>query len=399
MRTLLSLILISLFLFIKNNDAQSHPYEVKFSHQIENGVSTETLRPSRAGLLYSLIGDYHTANSYSDFPISWGVDSLDLDSFDVVDALPLIITEAKKHQIVIISENHLKPQHRIFAKKIINELSKFGFNHFGLETFSSTENSNLLLDTELIERGYPLDSQMTGIYSLEPNMGELVRDAINHNYTFFAYERSQKIEGKDRDEIQADNIVRYLNLHPGEKVIILCGFHHVIESDLPKRGNFKWMAKHLKDKMGINPLTIYQDNFTEKFIEDEHPYLCKMSVLSPSLFVDNNMNIVPISEHVDIEVIHPKTIYKNGRANWLYENEDYRVVPIKKDVIELNYPIIASAYRKGEVNSVPVDRIEIKHKYGVSNLVLKSGTYRINLFDGEAEFDYEIVLEDLRIKE
>ena len=99
--------------------AQSHPYQVQFSYQIEQGIAEGTIRPSKAGLLYTLIGDYHNAISYSDIPISWGVDTLPTDQFLIEDALPIIVKEASNHQIVIISENHLKPQHRIFAKKII----------------------------------------------------------------------------------------------------------------------------------------------------------------------------------------------------------------------------------------------------------------------------------------
>ena len=34
----------------------------------------------------------------------------------------------------IISESHLKPQHRIFAKRIIDSLTNYGLNHLGIET-------------------------------------------------------------------------------------------------------------------------------------------------------------------------------------------------------------------------------------------------------------------------
>ena len=113
--------------------AQTHPYEVKFSHQIESELAEEKIRPSRAGLLYSLIGDYHNSNQYSDIPISWGVDSLSLESYSTQNAIRKIVEVAEKQQVVIISENHLKPQHRIFANKVITELAKIGFEHLGLE--------------------------------------------------------------------------------------------------------------------------------------------------------------------------------------------------------------------------------------------------------------------------
>jgi len=367
---------------------QKHPYEPKFSYQIEKDLADEKISSSRAGLLYSLIGDYYNSNVYSDIPVSWGVDSLMLNGYATKDALKEICDEAKNHRIVIISENHQKPQHRIFASKIIKELAGYGFKHLGLETFTSISNSNSLLDSSLSVRGYPLDSPLTGTYTLEPRMGKLVRKAINLKFNLFAYERSEKIKGKDRDEIQADNIIRYLKNNPNAKLIILCGFHHAIESDLIKRGDSYWMAKFLKDKLAIDPLTIYQDNFTEKFIKNEHPILKTIQINKPSILVDSLGAVVKISNQVDFEVIHPKTFYIDGRPNWLFESEKYKAVKTKLGNFDIDFPIIISAYPFDEKNSVPVDRIELKYKYDHKVLVLKTGKYRISIYDGLRTHEY-----------
>ena len=368
---------------------QGHPWQVKFSHEIESGVADGSIRPSKAGTLYSFIGKYHESTIYSDIPVSWGIDSVQVSGYEIIEALPAIITAAQEHQLVIISENHLKPQHRIFAKQIITELSQHGFEHLGLETFANINNSNSLVDAELVKRGYPLDTPMTGTYTLEPRMAELVREAISLDYNLFAYERSQKIEGLDRDEILADNIIRYIEQHPDEKIIILCGFHHAIESDLPKRVKHQWMAKYLKDKTGLDPLTIYQDNFTEKFSEDEHPFLREATVTTPCVFVDQKGNLVRLSNHVDIEVIHPKTWYKNGRPNWLYETKEYTSYEVDLQNKEIKYPCLVSAYLIGEENGVPVDRIEVKHKYDNRILVLKKGEHLIKVTDSNTEIQFQ----------
>ncbi len=362
---------------------------LRFSHEIESGVAEGTMRSSHAATMYSLIGDYHSANTYSDIPVSWGVDSIGVNTYKTEGALAHIINEAKKHQIVVISENHLKPQHRIFANQVITELSQHGFKHLGLETLTNISNSNSLYDSTIVSRGYPLDSPITGTYTMEPKMGEIVRNALTLDYHLFAYERSEKIKGKDRDEIQADNIIKYLNNNPGSKYIVICGFHHAIESGLVKRGKHNWMAKYLKDKTGIDPLTIYQDNFTEKFINNEHRSLSEMSIDQPSIFIDSNGEIAKLSNHVDIEVIHPKTTYIDGRPNWLYENDNFTSVKIKMGGDMLRYPVIVSAFPKGEIDSVPVDRIELKHKFDNKVLVLNKGDYRITIFDGNTTLEYE----------
>lgn len=378
---------ISLLLTISAT-AQNHPFSIRFSHEIETEISEKKMRPSKAGLLYALIGDYHSSIKYSGQEVSWGVDTLDLESYQIGDAFDKIIEEAKSHQLIIISENHLRPQHRIFAKSLINKFADMGFEHLGLETFTNVGDGNTLLDTLLAERGYPLDTPLTGTYTLEPQMSNLVRDAIKKEYQLFAYEGYSK-EGKDRDEIQADNIIQYLKKYPASKFVILCGFYHAIESDYSKRGNAHWMAHYVKEKYGLDPLTIYQDNFTEKIVKNEHRILSELNIKSPSVFLDEKGKIARLTKHVDIEVIHPKTIYRNGRPDWLYEKGKNKAVEIKVDDFKINFPVIVSAYPKGELNSVPVERIELKHESDKRPLVLPKGVYRIVLFDGDSTEEYE----------
>jgi len=372
--------------------AQDHPYKVRFSHEIEAAVAAGDMRPSRAALLYSLLGDYHMSITYSDIPVSWGVDTVDMSSYDVATAYDVIMQEAADHQIVIISENHLKPQHRIFASRIISGLANLGFGHLGLETLTSVHNANSPLDSMLMERGYPLDSPLTGTYTMEPQMANLVRVAIRQGYQLFSYERSEKIKGKDRDEIQADNIIRYLSANPKSKLVIVCGFHHAVESDRIKRGEAYWMAKYIKDRTGIDPLTVYQDNFTEKIIHNQHPSLLVHELEEPSVWVDEMGQVASVSAEVDIEVMHPRTHYKNGRPHWLYKTTAHQAVELEIDSEELQYPLIASAYPAGQEDSVPLDRVEVKHKYDQRVLVLLPGIYTLVLFDGEHTKSLECIV-------
>ncbi len=380
--------IIAFFLVLAQLTGQKNPYEQKFSYEIESQLANGEISSSRASLLYSIIGDYISSIQLSEIPISWGMDSVELKNYNLEDAMTQIVQIADKHQIIIISESHSKPQHRIFASKLITELAKKGFKHLGIETLTNNPETGLLLDTMLQQRGYPTNSPFTGTYSHEPQMANLIRSAVKYDYQLFAYERAMDIEGMDRDEIQAINILAYLKNHPEEKLIILCGFHHAIESNINKGRNYNWMAKHLKDKSQIDPLTIYQDNFTEKIVEDEHNFLRKAQIESPSVFVDEQGQIARLSEHVDIEVIHPKTIYYNGRPHWLYQSKDHKSVEINKSDYELDYPILVSAFLKNEREPVPVDRIELKHKYDQKKLVLDKGKYRIEIFDGQNLYTY-----------
>jgi len=362
--------------------AQEHPFTVKFSYQIEAELAAEEIRPDRAALHYSLISDYYNSISFSRSSVSWGVDSLDLSNYSIVDALSKLKEEAQDYQIVIVSENHYRPQHRIFSKKLITELSKIGFKHLGMEAL-------IVSDTNLNIRGYPLlDKPLTGVLTLEPKMGDLVRTSLGLGFNLFGYDVMQETREKDRDEIQADNIIAYLEQHPNSRIILHCGHYHAIESSFFKRKSSYYMAKILKDKLGIDPLTIYQDNFTEKVGGNEHPILRELKIDEPSIFVDQAGEIVSLTEHVDIEVIHPKTYYLKGRPNWLYESETYKPIDVKWRKFDVGFPIIVSAHPINEVNSVPFDRIELKHKNDWKVLVLETGEYRISIYDGTNTWEY-----------
>lgn len=367
-----------LFVFMSSIYAQN-PYKTRFSYEIENELLNGEISKSRAGLLFSFIGKYNNSIMYSDIPVSWGMDTVKVNHYNLCNALEKILEEAANHDIIIISENHLKPQHRIFASSLINELRKFGFTHLGMETLAHKGESNELIDGELENRGYVLNSPISGTYTMEPQMSNLVRSALNNGYSLFAYERSRKIKGLDRDQIQANNIINYIEKNKGHKFIILCGFHHVIESDLEKYPNINWMTHIIKTKLGMDPLTIYQDNFTEKKIHPSHPILEHLNISEPKVFCSTSNETIQLHKHVDFEVIHPPTKMVNGRPSWLltdtYKEEYY----IKKNQ-ELSLPFFVKAYIKKEYpKGVPVDLIEFTKANEVKPLLLPKEKYIIEI--------------------
>ena len=140
----------------------------------------------------------------------------------------------------------------------------------------------------------------------------------------------------------------------------------------------------------MDPLTIYQDNFTEKFINNEHGLISKVNLTTPSVFTDANSSLVSLSPHVDIEILHPKTVYINGRPDWMYRDGLRKTVEVDKNRIA-DYPVMISAVPMGEFDSVPVDRIELKHQYDTkAALVLAPGAYRIEIYDGTNVTELEL---------
>lgn len=350
-------------------------HQIYNTQEIDSLVKIEKLRESSAGYYYSYISEYEKAWNTYDMAMSWGIDSLDLSELSSEPAIPHIVKMAKDSRIVIISESHIKPQHRVFASKIIDTLYHHGFNFLGMETLThNPEDALTFYDTELSTRGYPLNGPITGTYTKEPTMAHLLRKALKQGYTPFAYERVNKIEGKDRDEIQADNIIKYLEDKPDAKVILVVGYYHAVESNLSKRGNAHWLAYYLKTKMGIDPLTIYQDNFTEKRIYPQNEVLDKQNMTEPQVWVDNG-KLVSITPHVDIEIIHPKTEYLYGRPNWL--GVDRKNIPLQH-LDELGFPTMVKAYFYNEYpNGVPIDMFEVHNSLDTKQLLLPKGVFKV----------------------
>ncbi len=384
-----------LFSLILNG--QSDPnlvYEPKFSLEIEEALASDKITESRAVTYFSNIGEYEKAISSQDVPIQWKLDTMTLADrnnflkFQPKNAFDYLSEVTKKEQIVIISEAHQKPQHRIFTAKMLKALYANGFRHLGIEAvnpdFTKTDSIYFLFDAKLNERGYALYKTKTGTYTLEPQMSNMIRTAIALGFKIFAYEKFTR--EKDRDLQQALNVQRYMNKHPDGKIVLHCGWFHAIESSFPKIKKDNWMAYHLKNITGIDPYTIYQDALSEKRILPESPYYQMIKVDKMSVLVHEEgtvFNGVDTVNHFDVLVYHPRTTYIKGRPNWLLELEGNRLIKIKKNkVAKNNYPVIVKAILQAEgKEAVPVDVLEIKSRKDIKRLVLPKGKYLIEMID------------------
>src|SRR5690606_576871 len=125
--------------------------------------------------------------------------------------------------------------------------------------------------------------------------------------------------GKQREIDQANNIARVLAANPQAKMLIHCGFDHVIEGTPNNRSWEKAMAGRLKDLTGIDPLTIDQVTYSERgHIQNEHPFARMTGQAGPMIAIMNDGK--PLSknrEQFDISVIHPASGDYEGRPKWM----------------------------------------------------------------------------------
>jgi hypothetical protein len=94
----------------------------------------------------------------------------------------------------------------------------------------------------------------------------------------------------------------------------------------------------------------------------------------------------------DIAILHPNTLYKKGRPQWLI-TADTKPVEFENENFEMDYPVMALAYKKGDniKKAIPVDIVELQKKSDKAYFVLDKGSYNIVVANKEDQsFKYEL---------
>jgi len=307
-------------------------------------------------------------------------DSIYFSHFHPVNAHDYIIERAKKERIIMINEAHHIPQHRVFVESLLGDLYKEGYRFLGCETMP------YLKDSELNTRKYPVDG--TGYYTTQPQFGNMVRTALQDGYYVFGYEADfskGNVTPKEREIQEAQHIKAYLDAKPRAKMVIYCGYGHLLKADLEVWE--KSMAQRVKEFTGIEPFCIDQTTFTEKSApEFENPFYRNLQLNYDAVFIDSAGNLFGSPDEpneYDACVYHPRTIYKHGRPDWVFENGRQPI--FLRGAVTLPFPCMVFVYHDGEDYSkaVPVDIVELKNEDDANHkaLALGKGDYYILIRD------------------
>jgi len=357
----LTLLSTSLLFCLSAAQAQKQPY--RFSAEIDSIAKAED-DSQKGGVMYSRIGNYKNALAADDFHRFWQFHKVTLrqgqkDSFSLYhaeDARQFILEQAKKYRIVIINEAHHIPMHRAFVERLLPGLKAEGFDMLGMEAFDNN-------DSTLARRGYPILN--SGSYVVDPCYGDMMRKALALQFRLFGYDITRD-DKEDREIVEAKNIIKMLNENPKSKIIIYCGYDHLIKDTMP--GSDSWqhaMAGWLRLMTGIDPLTIDQTILTETGEDTlDNPYRAMIHADHSVVMIDDSAHsLKPKTRYnADISVYHSNTKYIHGRPDWQI-NEGKRTENINKKII-IGFPCLAFVYREGEDydNAVPTDVIEIQRK-------------------------------------
>ncbi|KQC01057.1 hypothetical protein [Pedobacter sp. Hv1] len=379
-----------LFLIALTNlkaQAQQKKETYQFSNDINKAIEKDTLawKYQLGATAYSFGQHFTKAAQTWDkngvaVPKITAADSTYFKSFKAQSALNYIIDRSKNERLMIINEAHHEARHRVFTMGLLQGLYNNGYRLLGLEA---------LADKLINERKFPVVE--SGFYTQEPQMANLIAEALKIGFTVFGYEAKAGKNGKEREIEQAKNIAEMMAKNPDAKVLIHCGFDHVIEGTPGNKSWEKAMAGRLKEYTNIDPFTIDQVSYSPKGdVKYNSPYINLTNAMMPLIMVAANgktFNGPEGTDRTDCRVIHPVERLIAGRAHWLNEGVQRKSYIIPKSKISA-YPALVLAYRLKEYdkNGIPADIIELDNQQAIANLILAKGDYKIIIKNA----DYQI---------
>ncbi len=245
---------------------------------------------------------------------------------DVTPATDEVLRQAATTPFVLFNESHVQPKGRYWLRSLLPALYRQGFRYLALEALGD--------DAGLQRRGYPTLS--SGFYLREPQLANLVRDALSLGFTVIPYDTMSA----DREHDQAQNLWRRSRgQDPHAKVVVLAGFGHIDE----RVGARKSMAVWLKELSGVDPLTVNQTDLealvpdTKQegvfFASENDPTHKIPHYLISDLYVINTFNIhnkgngLSNGQPVDISIPVDSLVRGQAFALLVYARTEYRAVP------------------------------------------------------------------------
>jgi hypothetical protein len=285
------------------------------------------------------------------------------------NANDFILKNVLDEMIIMFNEAHLYPQHRTFINSLLKDLYDNGYRHLFMEALSP----------EYTDITYP--EREMGIYTNEPCMANLVRNAVQTGFKLHAYDGYAY---KNRDSVSAENIYKVVQDNPQDKFLIICGFDHNNEN------RSQSLASYLDKIAQINPftidLTVYSEpessNYYNELIDYYH-------IKVPTVLTDTNNKPLNMknSSGRDLYVVFPHTGYVHGYPQWMINQREN-----KFDSLKFSDYDVAKVYIKEELVHVksPIP-YSFKYKYGKSDntILVPLKDYIIRFYklkDGRLDF-------------
>jgi hypothetical protein len=276
---------------------------------------------------------------------------------------------AKDHTLVIINESHSRPRHRAFIDEVVEMLWADGFTHYAAETLS----------VEGAQQAEGPAKAGQGWYTQDPVFARMLEDIRASGMVLVAYEQREDQALTDegasigemvaaREEAQALNLIAaVLGEAPKTRMVIHVGYGHAEEFSL---GEIAMMAARLKEKTGIDPLTI---DLTA----------CAAGGSEPLLTANLEDRLVMEWSGMDVAVQFPELTFTASRPDYRRSlgTQDIAVPDSLRPAEEL---VIIEARRAGDGDEVvPIDRLLLQPGEDAIPIILPPGDYVVAAFNDE----------------
>lgn len=254
----------------------------------------------------------------------------DLRSVKGLSAIAEIVKRARNTRVVILDENHLDPRGRAFGLEVARALKPLGYKVLAAEAFRpyADDQEERRKMAQLSKDGVARASGdfYSGYYLDDPVFADFIRQSMTMGYSPVSYEAAGRSStNQEREEAQADNLIRRaVQTFPNDKILVYVGEHHAAEGAVTgEEKPYKKMATILKEKTGIDPLTIDQAGLSpvpmnRPDVDLYQMVASKASKESVVLFKQGKpFSIGLLAGSVDLQVVHPPVKLINGRPDWL----------------------------------------------------------------------------------
>jgi sugar phosphate isomerase/epimerase len=349
-------------------------------------VNSPAGRPSQLpAAVHAMLGDVDGAIAAFDAtqPMRMPLPAPDLSRDQPEDAIAAILREASTRQIVILNEAHHVPMHRAFAMRLARGLRKLGFEYLACEAFSRGTDPN----AGVVDRA-------SGAYLQDPVFAEFIREARRDGWKLLAYEAEldPAVEGVERmrrrEQGQARNLVeQLLARQPGAKLFIHVGYGHGLKEPAPlaSGGTMLWMAGELKQRVGIDPLSVDQSWLhahpePSREIAGYRSALARQQGAEPFVLRKHDgsarlLNLQP--GMVDLQVIHPPHALTHGRPAWLAAWAQRRPFRVPDAWLPASgRRLIYAVHKEHPAHAVPADIVIVEAGKPAPALMLPAGEFR-----------------------
>ncbi|WP_165073738.1 hypothetical protein [Paludisphaera rhizosphaerae] len=313
-----------------------------------------------------------------------------VDPSDVSDSPPTLVATpwreavariAAERRLVLIMEAHNISEHRAWIEQTLGPLREAGFSRYCAEALAEP-------GTALKARGY--STSRTGVYSLDPRFGNLLRTALRLGYEVDGYD----FAGGDfdtREEYQADELARRFASPPDVKMVVHAGHGHVFKHEVRNVG--RYMAARLWSKTGVEPFTIWQlsnespNDVYRGLIRRLGP-IVEPVVLAPpprdvseALFPESSVHPA-----VDAVVVHPPRIGREPTdRRGAFANQATRVAGVWRGG---RWPVVIAVVPAGEPDdAVALDQVMLRPGETDFELWIPQASYTLRAWGLEGPLD------------